>query len=201
MAGNHFFASGGYGSKTASAGTAIVQHVPGKNGAYANLVKMANTAGATAHTITVMRDASSTTTTASAAASQAVINVTAALTDGGGNAIASGDYVALQQDNGTWHVTTFSSAATLAYTLAANLTYASAAGSKVFCYGVIGDAYHDNSDYASGAAAQTVFPSGDVTGSLACGKTAGAPLLIYNANASNASTLDYVLWAYSKKPG
>lgn len=201
MAGDHFFASGGFGKLTQTAGTAIVQHVPGKNGAYANLIKMANTAGATAHTLTVMRDASSTTLSASAAASQAVVNVTAALTDGGGNAIASGDYVALQQDNSTWHVTTFSSAATLAYTLGANLTYAAASGNKIFCYGVIGDSYHDNADYASGAGAQTVIPSGDVTGSIACGKTAGAPLLIYNANATNASTLDYVMWAYSKKPG
>lgn len=201
MPGSHFFASGGRGQLTASSGTAIVAYAPGKAGAFCNVVKFASTAGATAHTGTLMRDASGTTLTAAAAASQAVINVAAALTDGGGNAIASGDYVAVELNDGSWHVTTFSSASTLAYTLGVNLPVAAAAGNKVFCYGVIADAFHDNQDHTLTANAQVVFPSGDVTGSICCGRTAGAPILFYNANATNASTLNYLMWAYSKKAG
>lgn len=194
-----YFTSGGRGKLTQTAGTAIVAYVPGVAGAYSHLIKFVNTAGATAHTQTFMRDASQTTLSSSAAASQAVVNVTAALTDGGGNAIASGDYVALQLDNGNWHVTTFSSAATLAYTLGVNLPAAAAAGNKIFCYGVIGDAFHDDYDYALGAGATTTISAGDEGFSVVKGRSAGAPIVCYNANATNASTLDYMTWAHSKR--
>lgn len=189
----------GIGKLTQSAGTAIVACANGKNGRYTHVLKFASTAGATAHVATLMRDASSTYLTASAAASQAVINVAAALTDGGGNAIASGDYVAVQLSNGNWHVATFSSASTLAYTLGTNLPSAAAAGAKVFCYGVIADAFHDSYDFDLASGGQTVVPSGDVTGTVVRGRSVGAPVLFYNGNATNASTLNYLMWGYSKK--
>lgn len=195
-----FLESGdGMGKATATAGTAIVAYANARNGRYTHVLKFASTAGATAHTGTLMRDASGTTLSSSAAASQAVVNVTAALTDGGGNAIAANDYVAVQLDNSNWHVTTFSSAATLAYTLGANLPAAAASGNKIFCYGVIGDAFHDNYDYTLTASATVVVPSGDVTGSIVRGRSIGAPVLFYNGNATNASTLEYMMWGYSKK--
>lgn len=188
----------GFGSKTATADTAIVSYARGKRGYFTHLLKWASTAGGTAHTGTWMRDASGTTLSAAAAASQAVVNVTAALTDGGGNAIAANDYVAVELNNGDWHVTTFSSAATLAYTLGVNLPVAAAAGNLIFCYGVIGDAFHDNYDTVLTASAQVVVPSGDVTGTVYRSRSAGAPLVFYNANATAASTLNYVMWGYSK---
>lgn len=190
----------GIGQKTASAGTAIVTYANGKNGRYTHVLKLASTAGATAHTGYLMRDASGTTLSSSAAASQAVINVTAALTDGGGNAIASGDYVAVQQDDGTWHVSTFASAATLAYTLNTNLTDTAASGNKVFCYGVVGDAWHTNYSFALASGGQTVIPpTGELASTIVRGNSVGAPVLFYNANATNASTLNYLMWGYSKK--
>jgi hypothetical protein len=189
----------GIGSKTAAADTAIVTYAKAKNGRYTHVLKFASTQLGTAHTATLMRDASSTYLTASAAASQAVINVAAALTDGGGNAIAAGDYVAVQLSNGNWHVATFSSAATLAYTLGTNLPSAAASGAKVFCYGVIGDAFHDDYDFVLTASAQVVIPSGDVTGTVVRGRSVGAPVLYYDGNATAAGVLNYLMWGYSKK--
>ena len=199
MSATFLFGGDGIGKTTATAGTAIVACAAGKAGAYCNVVKLANTAGATAHTGYLMRDASGTYLTSAAAASQAVINVAAALTDGSGNAVASGDYIAVQLDNGNWHVATFSSASTLAYTLGTNLSAAASAGNKVFCYGVVGDTFHANYSFALASGAQTVIPSGDVTGCVVRGRSLGAPVLFYNDNATNASTLDYLLWGYSKK--
>lgn len=199
MSANYCFGGDGKGKLTQTAGTAIVVCCEAKSGAYTNVLKLANTVGGTAHTIALMRDASGTTLSSSAAASQAVANVTAALTDGGGNAIASGDYVAVQKDDTTWHVATFTSAATLAYTLGTNFASAASAGNKVFCYGVVGDSFHTNYQYAAAASAQLVLPSGDVTGCLVRGRSLGAPVLCYNANATAASTLDYIMWGYSKK--
>lgn len=199
MSATYVFGGDGFGKTTANAGTAIVSYASAKAGAYTNVLKFSYTNSTTAHTGTLMKDASGTTLSSAAAASQAVVNVTAALTDGGGNAIASGDYVAVQLDNGTWHVTTFSSAATLAYTLGANLPAAASAGNKIFCYGVIGDAYHDLGDYALAASATTVVPSGDVTGCVMRGRSLGAPVIFYDGNATAAGTLDYIMWGYSKK--
>lgn len=199
MSATYLFGGDGVGKLTQTAGTAIVQYANAKPGAYTNVVKFASTAGATAHTGYLMRDASTTTLSSGAAASQAVANVTAALTDGGGNAIASGDYVAVALDNGNWHVTTFSSAATLAYTLAVNFPSAAASGNKVFCYGVVGDSFHANYSFTLTASAQVVVPSGDVTACVVRGRSLGAPVIFYNANATNASTLDYLEWGYSKK--
>lgn len=199
MSATFVYGADGIGKQTQTAGTAIVACANGKPGAYTNVIKFASTAGATAHTGYLMRDASATTLSSAAAASQAVINVAAALTDGGGNAIASGDYVAVQLDNGNWHVATFSSAASLAYTLGSNLPSAASSGNKVFCYGVVGDSFHTNYSYTLTASAQVVVPSGDVTGCVVRGRSLGAPVLFYNANATNASTLDYLMWGYSKK--
>lgn len=194
------FGGNGRGKHTETAGTAIVDGVGGRAGAHTYLSKYAITVGATAHTLTVMRDASQTYLTAAAAAGQAVINVAAALTDGGGNAIASGDYVAVRQSDGSWHFATFSSAATLAYTLGSNLTVAAAAGAPVFCFGVVGDAFHTaQHTFALGAAAQTVIPAGDEAGTIVRSRSLGAPLICSVNNATNASTVDYIQWEYGRK--
>lgn len=189
----------GQGKHTETAGTAIVDTVGGVKGHHTYLTKAAYTAGATAHTLTVMRAASHATVTSAAAASQAVVNVSVALTDGGGNAAAANDYVVVRQTDGSWHTSTVASVASLAYTLNDNFGVGAAVGADVFCYGVVGDTYHSaRHTFALASGGQTVLPSGDALTVLVRGKFQGAPLITSVNNATNAGTMDYLGWGWKK---
>lgn len=147
----------GFGYLTQTAGTAIVRSVyPRKNRAggrnpKTRIGKVMYLAGATAHTLTVMRPLGTTTLSAAAAASQAVINITAdAQAPSAAGALAANDYVILELADGTYQTGIVSSVSTLAVTLTANLTAAAAAGAKVWMFGVAGD-HTDTYDLTNGA--------------------------------------------------
>lgn len=179
-----------------NAGTAIVGVLHGRRNRYTKAKRIQITTGSTAHNHVFLKPATRTKLSADAAGGQAVVNVVAALLDGGGNAIASGDYVAVELADGSYHVTTFTSAATLAYTLGANLPSAAKKNGNVFCYGVAGDAFQDQIFSATVSLTDQVIPAlperGD--GLYICGMV-DAPLIYYNANASNADTIKFIEYA------
>lgn len=131
----------GYGRKTATAGTKIVQLVEPMPNLAPHLLHVAVTVGSTAHILSVLRPLNKTTTSAAAAASQAVINITADPGDFTGirtsdNVIAAGDYCVYQCSDGTWVVDTVSSVATLAITMATNVPFAVSSGAPFWFFGI-----------------------------------------------------------------
>lgn len=182
-----------------NAGTAIVGILHGRRNCLTKAKRMQLTSGSTAHLNSFLKAASRTTLSADAAAAQGVINVTAALTDGAGNAVASGDYIAVELANGLYHVATFTSAATLAYTLGSNLPSAAKKGGYVFCYGVAGDSFQDQTFTPTVSITDLIMPnSPQALDALAMSPMMDAPLIYYNPNASNADTIKGIEYANVK---
>ena len=184
--------SEGAGKITETAGTRIRRLIGGKGGCFTHLLNMRYTAGATAHTITVMRGQSYTTLSAAALAAQADVVLTAAITDGT-NAVAANDLVAIKKPDGSWHLGLVSAwtAGTLTLTLTANVpTGGFNKGAAVICYGVAGDSGHDNYKFAAGSGATTNYPAVENGGSLIRSRRQNEPLIIDSDNATNAGTLE-----------
>lgn len=215
-----------YGKLTQSAGTAIVRLIEGRAGTIARLRYLSYTAGATAHTLTVMRPLNKTCFTVLAAAGQAVVNIQAnpgsyaALAQNGvtirtaDNLLAGSDYVAYQCADKTWVVDTVSSISSLAVTLTTNLpTGGVLAGGVLWFFGAITDTNPGEAlahpQLALGASATTTF--GSVTDNYAgflgslppyspLGMTGlGEPMLLHSGNATNAGTLDSVSVLYTMR--
>lgn len=183
------------------------------------------TTGATAHLIGIMRPFNYTWLTAAIAANGTGLTVyddpgvystnlkypsplstgTATVAD---NAIAAGDYVAIQLKDGNWHVSTIASGTfgggNLVLTTAVpNITGGGAAiGAPVYFFGVIA-----NSNPLTGA----VNPQTTIADSLTRDKSwaeanvgpvaalhPGDPMLFYSPNGTNAGTLEFISGFYSK---
>lgn len=190
----------GYGKKTESAGTAIQRLVGGRKGMFTHLLGVRYTAGATAHVLTVMRGQSYAKVAADAAAAQKDVVVDAALTDGAGNAIASGDIMAIQKPDGTWIFDTVASwaATTLTITMTTNLpTGGVSNGARVVSYGVPGDSGHSEYTFDLGASGTTTIPGGEVVGSVVRSSRDHEPLILSVNNVTNAGTLNDVQIGYS----
>lgn len=195
----------GFGKLTQSAGTAIVRTANPVGGTSrrnlkTRINKIVYTAGATAHTLTIMRELGTTTLSSAAASGQAVINLTAnpgTNTPAGG--IAANDYVVIKLSDGTYQTAVVSSVSTLAVTLTGNVdSPGAAAGAKVWFMGAPGD--HTNTfALASGA---TTTLDGSTLGRTELGfieATVGySPLIAYINNASNAGTLQQMSGCWSK---
>lgn len=191
--------SEGVGKLTQTAGTRIQKLIGGKGGAFTHLLNMRYTAGATAHTLTVMRGQSYAKVASDAAASQADVVVDTALTDGA-NAIAANDLVAIKKPDGTWHLGIVSSwsAGTLTITLTSNVPSGGfKKGARVVCYGVAGDTGHANYQFAAASGGATNFPAVQNDGGLVRSAQQNEPLIIDSDNASNAGTLDYASVGFS----
>lgn len=137
-----------YGSITQSAGTAIVRLVEPMKGAVSTITEIQYTAGATAHTLTVLRPLNKTYTTAAAAASQAVINIqfdpgkysSWGTINTADNLIAANDYVVYELADGTYYVDTVSSVSGLAITMTNNIGTATVLkGAPFWWYGITTD--------------------------------------------------------------
>ena len=111
------------------------------------------------------------------------------------NTPASGDYVCFQLDNGAWHFSSVSSLSTLTLTIATgtpNVDGSTAAiGNILFFFAAIAD-----KDPATGVIDPVWLPPvsattqlGNGAESICSGLRPGDPLVIYNANATAASTL------------
>lgn len=191
-----FITGDGVATKTQTAGTRINAVLGGGPG-FTHLVNLRYTDTGTAHTLTIMRGASRAKVTTAVAAAGTSLVLDAALTDGAGNAVAANDYVAVQLDNGTWHlslVTSWTAATlTLVLTTAVPTGRSILAGGKIVCYGVAGDAMHADQQYTGGAGSSAVNVPAVAGGvmSLCKAPKPNEPLIFDSNNATNAGTLNY----------
>lgn len=218
------FGKKGYGRKTATAGTKIVQLIEPMKDAVAHLVHVAINTLSTAHILTVLRPLNKTTTSAAAAASQAVINITADPGDYTGirtadNAIAAGDYCVYQCSDGTWVVDTVASVATLAITMTTNVPFAVSSGAPFWFFGVETDTnpndaqahprYNltasslnqfgdESASFGFQSAINGVYKSGSLLhADMESGK--GHPLILIIDNGTAASTIESLTVAYTDR--
>lgn len=215
----------GYGRKTESAGTKIVQLVEPMPDAVPHLLHAAVTVGATAHLLTVLRPLNKTTTSAAAAAAQAVINITANPGNYTGintadNNIAAGDYCVYQTADGNWVVDTVSSVSTLAITMTTNVpTSGVSSGAPFFWFGVETDTNpNDNQAHPRYTlAASSLVQFGDQSGSVGFQSAIngpylsgsllhtdmlnakGHPLILIIDNGTNASVLEGCTVVYTDR--
>ena len=182
---------------TESSGTAIDESIPGQDGRRLALVGLDYLAGATAHSLVIMDSGSlagsRTTASAAAAISQAVLNATDAPTDPAGNATASGDIIAYQVTGGSWEFNTVASLATKAITLTNNIAIAVLSGAKIRIFGIIAD----GANSVIHLTASVVTHYQDTI--LVQAPFKGDPLYVSNANATNDSFQNYLLFAYINK--
>jgi hypothetical protein len=205
MSGLMLYGADGCGPKTATAGTAIVQVTTRKKGCKTRIDSVVYTAGATAHTLTIMRPIGRTKLSAAALAAQAVVVLTA---DPGpsGNGIAANDYVVIMRPDGVPHVGVVSAwnGTTKALTLTANVpTGGFDSGADVYFYGVIGDTDPQSQaahpQYPLADAATTTVSNATGNGVFGSAR-AGEPLLLHSGNATNAGTLNRANWVFSYEP-
>lgn len=195
------FAGNTLGSVTAAANTIINALVPPRMGAVARVSTIRATAAATAHTLTALRSIGRTKVAAAAAAAQAVVTL---LGDPGvtGNLLAANDWLAIRtRSDGITRLYRVSSITGLAVTLTGNLAVALAIGDDVWNFGIAADTHPRTGTahptFALGASAQTTLT--DVIGGVAQGLGTDEPVLLQSNNATNAGSIDYVSYSYTRE--
>lgn len=190
----------GRGKLTQTAGTAIAFVTSARKDCWTQWDYMSYTNLATAHTVTCMRGVGPRLKlTEAVTASDTTWKVDSAPVDGGGNAVASGDYIAIELDDGSWLLDTVASLSSLTITVntGTGATQTAGVGNRVVVFGVIGDTVHDNSDFAVAASATTTFAANTLGGALHRSRF-GEPLCFYDGNATNAGTINYASWTFAK---
>jgi len=188
-----------FGRHTETADTIIQENIQGKDGRTAAMLRAAVTTGATAHTLSFMYaegTGTRTTTSAAAAASQKDLVVTDAPKDPAGNAVASGDVIAYQLPTGVWEFNTVASLSTKTITLSTNIAVAVESGAKVRIFGVIADGAVFTLTLTASGAPNSWGDGGDPI--IVC-PYVGDPMVVQIDNATNASVLEHMLWAYINK--
>lgn len=155
----------------------------------------------TAHTLTLMRGATRTSVVGAVAAAGTAVVLKEALYDGAGNAMAASDVIAIQLDNGTWHLDLVSAISTTSLTLTTAVPTGRSIldGAKIVCYGVPGDTMHANQQYdgGSGSAAVNIPAVAGTAPSLCKASSSNEPIIFSSNNASNAGTLNYANCVYT----
>ena len=188
-----------FGLHTESAGTIIQENIQGKNGVTSCMLRAAVTTAATAHTLSFMyAEGTGTRTTCDggAAITQAVLDVNIAPKDPAGNAAASGDIIAYQVTDGTWEFNSIASISTKAITLNTNIAIAVLDNAKVRIFGVIADGAVMTLTLTAAGAPNSWGDGGDPI--IIC-PYVGDPMVVQIDNATHASTLEHMLWAWINK--
>lgn len=183
---------------TESAATAITEQIQCAAGVRLALLFYSIVTGATAHVLHLMETGAlagaRNSTSATAAAAQAVINVNTTPTDPAGNAAAASDIVAYRCTDGSWEFNTIASVATKAITHNSNLVKAVASGATYLIFGVTGD--NTGQMFTLTASVTNVSPAVPI---VAVNPYAGDPWYVSIANATNASTIQSMLFAEINK--
>lgn len=181
-----------YGSKTASAGTAITRLVPPSAGKLARVSSFIYVCGSTAHTVTVMPSLADTIVTTDAASGQAVVAFGAIPTAPDGSALAASDWVTLQHEDGSWAEYKVSSVSGLNVTLTANLSQKVKAGSRIFFHGAPAD--HATRQFL--LVASTTLTINDVSCGAGSATRLGEPVIVHSDNATAAGSLQMLAYRY-----
>jgi hypothetical protein len=203
---------------TETAATPITENIPGIDGSRLALLAGSYLNGLTAHTLCFMyakdaagypgsaRNTINGATAANTLSGQKVVDVDTTPRDPAGNAAAGSDIVAYQLVDGTWEFNVIATVSTKAITLANNIAGVDA--------GAGGVAIADGSPFLIfGVEADGAYLALPLTVSVvnSWGSTAGGsgivlahpymnePWYVYDANATNAGFLNYLLFGYVNK--
>jgi hypothetical protein len=197
----------GRGRKTETAATRIRVLCPGDPHGYTYLTFLRYTAAATAHALTAMRGQTHAKATVAADAAAVAITVDTAMLDGAGNALAANDLVAIELDNGDWHLGIVDTSGWNGTTKVITLTSGTAipagrsvlVGAAVVSYGVAGDANHANFIFTGTASVTTNFPAVANAGPICKGSARNSPIIVDSDNATNAGTIEMVSSVVAKR--
>ena len=202
----NFITGDGIYNKTAVAGTRIQTPIGGlSTKMFTHLTSLSYTPGtingAVDHTITAMRGASHSSVVSDVAAAGTSVPTSAKLTDGDGNDIAASDVLAMQMDDGRWHVSTVSTLdtpkTTITLTTAVPTGRTLLQGSKIINYGVAGDTIHARHQIACvGGQEKVVGGGGD---SYLKAFSTSEPIVIDSPNTSYAGTINYATAGYTDR--
>lgn len=190
---------------TATAGTPITALFPPRRGAFTRLIKMLYLAGATAHTLTVLKCLGKTTLSAAAASSATTVVLTADPGTGTpASGIATNDWIAVQLDDGTFFLAKATGVSTLTITVAA-LPAGAAAGNNVYFFGAPAD--HASSQTnpkvnnvvgsAFTCTASVLKDFSDVAAGLHMSLNQNEPIMVYSDNATAAGELQQATAVYT----
>ena len=105
----------------------------------------------------------------------------------------------MEQSDGSFLFTTFSSASSLAYTLAGNLTVAANANANVFCFGIASDTFQTQTFSPTVSSTDLLLPATpDADISLCLGRMLDALLIYYNPNATGADFVKLIEYSHYK---
>jgi len=194
---NSYFKGWSLDSHTETAGTVIFDGVQPSINSVAKINSLFITSGSTAHTWYIMKALGYSTTTAAAAAGATEI-VVAALAFDPLQTLATNDYIAVQLTSGDYFFALVTGVSTLTLTVAA-LPQAVLSGAKVWYFGAFGDTGHDQikPPVSITTPIQAAAPAHISDSSYSFDSSniryesngLGRPMIIYNANATAASTL------------
>lgn len=203
------------GKQNATAGTVVYTIIPGgssyasdgRKSCFTGLVAYQATSLSTANSIYIMRAIGRTTTTTTAAANTVAALTLAADPSPSGNTIAAGDQVVLEGTDGVMYRNQVNTAGwcstTKVVTFTANVVPAVTNGSKVYMMGVFTDTDPTSGVafplFATTANTTTTFPNVSNGAFLQTSTKIGEPLLVYNPNATDATSINYLQYAYSQQ--
>jgi len=197
----------GRGKASIAFGTRIRVLVPGDPHGFTYLTFVRYTAAGTAHTLTMMRGQTHAKAAAAAAAAAVAVVVDTAMLDGAGNALAANDLVAIELDDGSWHLGIVDTSGWDAGTKTITLTSGTAIpagrsvllGGAVVSYGIAGDANHANFTLTGTASVSSNFPAVANAGPLCKSPYRNSPIIVDSDNATATGTIEGVSAVYAQR--
>ena len=181
-----------YGYKTATAATAITQTIPGRPGERLAVRAYSFGCGATATNAYFMQVVGSGTIAAAVASGGSTLTMDAEI-GSSSNALAANDWIAVVQDDGTYHFSIVGVVTTsVAITLCTVVTDTIADGNAIYDLGV----YSDTGHYLIKLTA-TSGSSAELDGGIMYAAANGYPMICYHANdAAGAGSIRYLTLDY-----
>lgn len=179
---NNGFGGGGFGHRTAAAGTPIDRLVPPRRGSLLRVTTLKAEGADAFHRVTALRPLGRTRASSSTSAGNAVLHL---LADPGptGNAVAAGDLVAVREIDNVVRKYEVLSVASLNVTLTGTLVAGAAAGADVWDFGVEADEDPRTGEahpyWELGAATVTLTDDG---GGVVASAASDEPILLRHSN-------------------
>ena len=191
-ANTHLAAVAAYGYKTATTATAITQTIPGRPGKRLAIRAYSFGCGATATNAYFMQVLGSGAVATDVASGGSVITMDAEIGPSG-NALAASDWVAIVQDDGTYHFSIVGVVTTSCnITLCTVVTDTIADGNAIYDLGVYGDTGH----YLIKLTA-TTGDHAELDGGIMVAAAKNYPMICYHANdAAAAGSIRYIMCDY-----
>lgn len=182
-----------YGTTTQTAGTAITRVIPPRSGAHSCVGNWKYTAAATAHTITMMVTLVETSVASEVASGATTVTLATVPTAADGSILASGDYLIMQYEDGSWASFLVSGLSGLVATIPTT-SQKILKSTPVYFMGAPAD--HTTRQFTVPASGTYDFIASDYRIRAATSLQTGQPILVHSNNATNAGTLYHVSYYF-----